>query len=56
MSGDNKNIDATVQQNLRNFAKILPTHVEAWRSALQESADPVRALLNQAEQLRSVEA
>lgn len=55
MSREVKNTATSVQEKLRNFVKILPNHVESWRSILQESVIPVRALLNQAEQLRSIE-
>ncbi|XP_028139097.1 uncharacterized protein LOC114333426 [Diabrotica virgifera virgifera] len=45
----------TLQKNLLNFCKLLPSHVDKWRNLLNEAEKPVQALVNFSEQLRHVE-
>ncbi|XP_072385260.1 uncharacterized protein [Diabrotica undecimpunctata] len=45
----------TLQKNLVNFCKVLPSHVDKWRNLLNEAKKPVQALVNFSEQLRHVE-
>lgn len=48
-------LEATVQKNVVNFCRILPSYVEKWKRLLEEAQKLTRALLNYAEQLRHVE-
>lgn len=52
---DQQLIQRTVQQHVSDFVKILPKHVDGWKSELQDCSAPVQALVNKAEQLRHVE-
>lgn len=52
---DMDSLEQTVQNHLKSFTKILPSHVETWKKLLGEAETPARALSNYAEQLRHVE-
>lgn len=52
---DMDSLEQSVQNHLKKFTKILPSHVETWKKLLGEAQTPARALMNYAEQLRHVE-
>lgn len=61
MMEGNKSIDIEAVENdikkkLVNFCQLLPGHVQVWKDTIQQMQDPVRALINFSEQLRSVES
>lgn len=52
---DMEAVENNIQKKLVNFCQLLPGHVQVWKDTLQQMQDPVRALINFSEQLRSVE-
>ncbi|CAH2008950.1 unnamed protein product [Acanthoscelides obtectus] len=52
---DMEEIEKNIQKNVVNYCKMLPGHVEKWKTLLGQVQKPAKALGNYSEQLRHVE-
>lgn len=52
---DMEAVENNIQKKLVNLCQLLPGHVQVWKDTIEQVQDPVRALINFSEQLRSIE-
>lgn len=50
-----EDLEVATQKYVANFCKILPSHLEAWKSLQENASKPLHSLVNFSEQLNHIE-